>query len=106
MAHWKARVEFLLSVIALLFTVHCKRCTSYGNSVCLSVRPAHAGIVKTTARSIGHFALSDSKMCPVYQKPKNIPQGRPLPPEILAGTDLPLLMAASLDTFCLVAPQR
>ena len=23
----------------------CKRCTSYGNSVCLSVRPSHAGIV-------------------------------------------------------------
>jgi len=24
---------------------HCKRCTSYGNSVCLSVCPSHAGIV-------------------------------------------------------------
>ena len=24
---------------------HCKRCTSYGNSVCLSVRLSHAGIV-------------------------------------------------------------
>jgi len=32
--------------------------------------------------------------------------GRPLPPEILARTDLPLLIAASLDMFCLVAPQR
>jgi len=37
---------------------------------------------------------------------KYIPQGRPLLPEILVQTDLPLLIAASLDTFCLVAPQR
>jgi len=32
----------------------CKRCTSYGNSVYLSVRPSHAGIV-----------LSDSPNCTV-----------------------------------------
>jgi len=32
-------------------------------SVCLTVRPSHAGIVKTTARSTVQFALSDSKMC-------------------------------------------
>jgi len=38
---------------------HCKRCTSYGNSVCLSVRP-----------SAVH------------------PQGRPLSPKILAPSDL------------------
>ena len=31
--------------------------------------------------------------------------GRPLPPEILALSDLPLLKAASFDTFCLVALQ-
>jgi len=31
--------------------------------------------------------------------------GRPLPPEILAQTDPPLLKAASFDTFCSVAPQ-
>jgi len=31
--------------------------------------------------------------------------GRPLPPEILAQSDLPLLKAASFDTFCLVVPQ-
>jgi len=31
--------------------------------------------------------------------------GRPLPPEILAQTDPPLLKAASFDTFFLVAPQ-
>ena len=38
MARWKARAEFLLSVIELLFTVRHKRCISYGNSVRLSVR--------------------------------------------------------------------
>jgi len=31
--------------------------------------------------------------------------GRPVPPEILAPSDLPLLKAASFDTFCLVVPQ-
>jgi len=45
---------------------HCKRCTSYDNSVCLSVRPSvrpsHAGCVKMTARSTVQFALSDIKM--------------------------------------------
>jgi len=47
---------------------HCKRCTSYGNSVrlsvCLSVRPSvtRRYCVKTTARRTVQFALSDSKM--------------------------------------------
>ena len=42
---------------------HCKRCTSYGNSVCLSVRPSvtRRYCVKTTARSTVQFALSDRK---------------------------------------------
>ena len=44
---------------------HCERCTSYGNSVrlsvCLSVTRRYC--VKTTARSTVQFALSDSKMC-------------------------------------------
>ena len=76
---------------------HCKRCTSYGNSVRLSVRPSvrpsvtRRYCVKTTARSTVQFALSDSKMCLVLLKPKNIPQVRPLPPEILAPSDLPTL---------------
>ena len=70
---------------------HCKRCTSYGNSVCLSVCPSNTlrYCVKKTARSTVQFALSDSRMCLVLQKSKNIPQGRPLPPEILARTHLP-----------------
>ena len=48
-------------------------------SVCRSVCPSHAGIVKTTARSTVQFALLDSKMCLVLQKPKNIPQDDPFP---------------------------
>ena len=71
---------------------HCKRCTSYSISVCLSVCLSvrlsvctRRYCVKTTARSTVQCALSDSKMCLVLQKPKNIP----LPPEILAQTDLP-----------------
>jgi len=66
---------------------HCKRCTSYGNSVRLSVTCRYC--VKTTARSTVQFARSGSKMCLVFCKPKNMPQGRPLPPKILARTDLP-----------------
>ena len=70
---------------------HCKRCTSYGNSVRVSVRPSvtRRYCVKTTARSRVQFALSDSKMCLVLSKPKNIPQRRPFLPEILAPSDLP-----------------
>ena len=40
-----------------------------------------------------------------FVETKSIPQGRPLPPEILAPNDLPLLKAASFNTFCLVASQ-
>jgi len=78
---------------------HCKRCISYNNSVCPSVCPS-VGLsvclsvtcrycVKTTARSTVQFATLDSKMCLVLYKPKNIPQERPLAPEILAQSDLP-----------------
>jgi len=44
---------------------HCKRCTSYDNSVCLSVRPSvtRRYCVKTTERITVQFALLDSKMC-------------------------------------------
>jgi len=80
-------------------------------SVCLSVRPyvrlsvTRRYCVKTTARSTVQFALPDSKMCLVLLKPKIFPRDDPLiPPEILAPDDLPQLIVASLDTFCLVAP--
>ena len=57
---------------------HCKRCTSYGNFVVhRSVRPSvtRRYSVKTTERRMMQFALSDSKMCLVLYKPKNVPQG-------------------------------
>ena len=54
-------------------------------SICPSVTCRYC--VKTNARSTVQFALADSKMCLVLQK--NIPQGRPLPPEILAQSDPP-----------------
>jgi len=112
MARWKARVEFLLSVIELLFTAHrnariASTILATANfvrlsvrlSVCLSVTRRYC--VKTTARSTVQFALSDSKMCLVLQKPKNIAQGRPLPPEILTRSDLPLLQQPVLAHFAL-----
>jgi len=70
---------------------HCKHCTSYVNSVSLSVRlfVTRWYCVKTMARSLVQFALSGSKMCLVLYKLKNILQGRPLPPEILPPSDLP-----------------
>ena len=71
MARWKARVEFLLSVIELLFTA-CRNARiasavlataipSVRLSVCLSVTRRYC--VKTTARSTVQFAPLDSKMC-------------------------------------------
>ena len=61
--------------------------------------------VKTTARSTMQFSPLDSKMCLVLYKPKNIPQGRPLPLKLWLKVTYPLLKAASFDTFYLVAPQ-
>ena len=61
-------------------------------SVCPSICPSVTGryCVKMTARNMVQFALSDSKMCLVLYKPRNILQERPLPPEILVQTDVPL----------------
>ena len=103
----KFRVRIDISFYSASQCSQCKRCTSYGNSVRLSVRLSvtRRYCVKTTARSTVQFALSDSKMCLVLQKLKNIPQGRPLLSETLAPSDLPLLKAARFDTFCFVAPQ-
>jgi len=42
---------------------HCKRFSSYSNSVCLSVCLSHAGIVSKQLHVMVQFALSDSKMC-------------------------------------------
>jgi len=69
MARWKARVRLPIRHNWTFYSApqcsDCKRCTSYGNSVRLSVRPSvtRRYCVKTTARSTVQFALSDSKMC-------------------------------------------
>jgi len=77
-------------------------------SVRLSVCPSftHWYCSKTTARSMVQFALSDSKMCLVLQKPKNIPEGRPLPLKSWLKVTHPLLKAERFDMFCLVACQQ
>jgi len=95
----------------------CKHCTSYSNSVrlsiCPSVRPSVCPsvtrrlCVKATVRSTVQFALSDSKMRLVFCKPKNIPEDDPFSIKSwLKLTDPSLQKALSFDTFCLVARQR
>ena len=72
MPRWKARVEFLLSVIELLFIYSARNARIASAvlataipSVCPSVRPSvtRRYCVKTTARSTVQFAPLDSKMC-------------------------------------------
>ena len=58
---------------------HCKRCTSYSNSVrlpvclsvCLSVTRQYC--VKTTERRMILSSLEDRKMCLVFRQPKKRP---------------------------------
>ena len=68
-------------------------------SVCLSVTRRYC--VKTTARSTVQFALSDSKMCPVFRNQKILPRDDRFPLKSWLQVTYPLLTAASLDTFCL-----
>ena len=83
---------------------HCKRCISHGNSVRPSVRPSVCPSVCHTpvlcqndgTYSTMQFSPLDSKMCLVFYKPKNIPEGRP---EILAQTDQPLQKVVSFDVL-------
>jgi len=59
-------------------------------SVCPSVRPSHAGIVskrRHVARCSLHCRIA--KCVSFCRNQKNISQGRPPPPEILAPSDLP-----------------
>jgi len=51
------------------------------------------------------FALLDSKMSSFVETKKNNPQGRPHALKSWLQVTYPLLIAASFDTFCLVAPQ-
>jgi len=73
------KIHYYCIVISHYYNApHCKRCTSYGNSVRLSGTRRYC--VKTTARSTVQFALSDSKMCVVFYTPKIFPRDDPFPP--------------------------
>ena len=74
--------------------------------VCLSVRLSDTRryCVKTTARSTVQFAPSDNMFS--FLETKNIPRDDTLPLKSWLKVTYPLPIAASLDTFCLVAPQR
>ena len=95
---------------------HCKRCTSYGNSVCLSVRLSHAGIV-SKRRHLAQCSLNCRIAKSVYfcRNQKMFPRDDPFflkswlkvtYPKSWLKVTYPLLIAASLDMFYLVAPQR
>ena len=83
----------ILSMLEIVFTAaHCKSyfiASAVLATAILSVRLSvtRQYCVKTTAHSTVQFALSESKMCLVFEKPKNIPEGRPLHPESLAQSD-------------------
>jgi len=82
----------ILSMLEIVFTAaHCKSyfiASAVLATAILSVRLSvtRQYCVKTTAHSTVQFALSESKMCLVFEKPKNIPEGQPFPPAILAQT--------------------
>jgi len=98
-----AVIKIKLNLIKSFYSApHCKLCTSYGNSVRLSVCLSHAGIVSKRLHVARGPYTAVYGPCQVVIP---LAGGWPLPPEILAPSDLPLLKAASFDTFCLVAPQ-
>jgi len=86
---------------------HCKRCTSYGNSVRLSVRLSHAGIVskrRHVARCSLHYQIA--KCVWFCRNQKIFPRDDLVPLKSWLEVTYPLLIAANLDTFCLVVPQQ
>jgi len=115
-----AILYFVLSYYSAPQCSHCKRYTSYGNSVCLSVclavclsvclyvRPSvtRRYCVKTVASSTVKFLLSNIKICLVMSKEKIFPSDDHFPLKSWLKMTYPLVIAASLDTFCFVAPQR
>ena len=87
---------------------HCKRCTSYGNSVRLSVRLSvtRGYCVKTTARSTTQFAaVREQNVSSFVETKKKFPRDDPFPLKFWLQVTYPLLKASSFDSFCLVAPQ-
>ena len=88
---------------------HCKRCTSYSiSAVCPSVCLSHAGTV-SKRRHIARCSLhcQIAKCVQSFVETKQIfLRDDPFPLKSWLKLTYPLLTAASLDTFCLVAPQR
>ena len=87
---------------------HCKRRTSYGNSVCLSVCPSirHMPVLskrRHVARCSLHCQIA--KCVQFCRNQKIFPRDDPFPQKSWLELTYPLLIAASLDTFCLIAPQ-
>ena len=85
---------------------HCKRCISYSNSVCRSVRLLHASIV-SKRRHVARCSLHRwmAKCVQFCRNQKIFPRDDPFPLKFWLKVTYPLLKAASFDTFCLVAPQ-
>jgi len=73
-------------------------------SVRLSVTRQHC--VQTTARSTVQFARQIAKCVYFSENQKIFPRDDPFPLKSWFKLTYPLLQTASLDTFCLVAPQR
>jgi len=99
MARWKAGVDFLLSVIALLFTA-CRTARiasavlaitipslrpSVRLSVLMSVTRRYC--VKTTKRRMLQSSLKERKNVSSFPSTKKDPDGLPFSPEMLAQTD-------------------
>jgi len=82
----------------------CKRCTSYGNSVCLSVcLSVRLSKRRYVARCSLHRRIAKCVYFCINQK--IFPRDDPFALKSSLELTHPLLIAASLDTFCLVAPQ-
>jgi len=93
---------------------HCKRCTSYSNSILPSVRPSvcqsvtHRYCVKTTTRSMVHgcsLHCQIAKCVWFCRNQKIFPRDDHFSLKSWLQVTYHLLIAARLDTFCLVAPQ-
>jgi len=79
----------------------------YCLSVCLSVRLSHAGIVskrRHVTRCSLHCQIAN--VSSFVESKKIFPRDDPFPVKYWFKLTYPFLIAASLDTFCLVVPQR
>jgi len=98
--------ELCAAVLVFYSAPQCKRCTSYGNSVCLSVRPSHADIVSRRRHIVRCSLHCQIAKCVYFCRNQKIfPRDDPFPLKSWVELTYHLLIAASLDTFYLEAPQ-